>query len=244
MNNAALANGVGRILVGNLQGDDLQAFRIYYAPQPRSVGGVGASLKVNKYAELDSSTSSEANAFCAYRALYVAAGGSYVRVVANISLNKSSVGADRARYIELAKPGAQSNQVSGDGNIDAFDVVSTPVYRDQVASNINGIAISGFKNIPNSLQLAIVRVLNYAGIGKIISSPITITVTVQFQDLSQSDFHWDSVSGGWIYMPGSSKDSSGNPIPENEAAAPGMPAASAQKYVFPGNVYGMLDGFN
>ena len=86
--------------------------------------------------------------------------------------------------------------------------------------------------------------MNYAGIGKIISSPITITVTVQFQDLSQSDFHWDSVSGGWIYTPGSSKDSSGNPIPENEAAASGMPAASAQKYVFPGNVYGMLDGFN
>lgn len=241
MRSAALAHGQGRILIGNVPGHKLLAFLVYSAPQPQVVGQP-TSLMNHLYADLDNVSLEESDAFVKYTNLYDAAGGLSVTINATLTLNKAnSVGPLTAYNLDSAKPkiiGMQANT----GNINAFDIVSTPVYRSQVAAQIPGLAIQGWANLPNNIHLAILGVLNTIGIGKVISSPLTMTVNVVFADGTRSSFQWDSVNNAWTYVVGSSKDGSGNPIPDTAAAASGAPSASQQNYIFPGNVYGLSDG--
>ena len=252
MANAALAHGVGRVLVGNLPANNLIAFRVYQGSQPLALASrlsaanpSNATAANHLFYDWDDLSTEEISAFAAYYDLYLAAGGTAVTIDATLTLSKAaSVGPGTAYLLAAARPSVRPMDVSSDGNINAFDVVSTPVYRDRVASQINGLAIQGWPNLPNNVHLQIVRVLNFVGIGKIISSPITMIVNVRFADGTQSSFHWNSTTNSWTYTPGSSKDLSGNPIPDTAQAAAGAPNASEQNYIFPPNVYGASDGAN
>lgn len=248
MANAALAHGVGRVLVGNLQTNTLIAFRISQGPQPLVIARQSlapSSRTGGLYYDWDNLSSEEISAFAAYHDLFIAAGGTSVAIDVTLALSKASgVGPSAAYFIASATPKLKPETVSDDGNIDAFDVVSTPVYRNEVAAKINALAIQGWPNLPNNVHLAIVRVLNFVGIGKIISSPMTMVVNVRFADGTQSSYQWDSGTNTWTYVPGSSKDLSGNPIPETALAAAGGPNSDEQNYIFPPNVYGASDGAN
>lgn len=253
MANAALAHGVGRVLVGNLPDDNLIAFRVYQASRPeaitpRPLGASPSSTIVRRghlYYDWDNLSAEESSAFGAYHDLFVAAGSTSIIIDVSLTLSEAaSVGPSRAYLLDAAAPKLNPADVSSDGNIDAFDVVSTPVYRDRVASQIYELAFAGFSNTPNKVHLALVQMLNLVGIGKIISSPLTVIVTVHFANRTQSSFQWNSVTNSWTYVPGSSKDLTGNPIPETAAAAAGWPNATEQNYLFPDNIYGRTDGFS
>ena len=152
MRSAALAQGQGRYLVGNVPGHKLLAFLVYYAPQPQVVGRP-TSLANHLYADLDTISPDESGAFVKYTNLYDAAGGLSVTINATLTLNKAnSVGPLTAYNLASAKPKIIGMQAST-GNINAFDIVSTPVYRNQVAAKVPELAIQGWANLPNNIHL-------------------------------------------------------------------------------------------
>lgn len=118
-----------------------------------------------------------------------------------------------------------------DNNMSAFDLINTPANQ-QAAINAMQNQSGWLSSIPSPLQAALATFVSHFSITQALYPvPVFIRVTLQFLDGSSSRVVWNVATNQWEYMKGSSRDASGNPIPENPDQAAGG-SANYQNYVF------------
>lgn len=113
----------------------------------------------------------------------------------------------------------------------AFDLINTPA--NQAAAIAAMQSQHPWGNASLVIQTALASFTSHFTVAQAIYPvPTIITVTFTFSDASTSQITWNVNANRWDYVPGSSRDAVGNPIPENPDQAVGG-AANRQNYVFP-----------
>lgn len=115
----------------------------------------------------------------------------------------------------------------------AFDMVQTPAYRSLVYANQK--SLSNMDGWSNNLKVAAGILVNDLNALPFIKIPVSVKVRVRFPDGSTSIIDYDFAYGDFKYVPGSSVDGVGNPIPESLSEVAGT---GSRTYVFPGTLAG------
>jgi len=130
-----------------------------------------------------------------------------------------------------------SSTVSGMRSMTAFDMVQVPVYRQMA---INDIAKpSEAQNWPVAVRVNVGSLFNALNLIPLVKVPLVIQVVLHFPDGSTSIVEWDYTSEKFVYVKGSSKDTVGNPIPENLSE---VTNGGSTTYVFPASIAGLEAG--
>jgi hypothetical protein len=137
-------------------------------------------------------------------------------------------------------------QVDQRGYINAFDVVTTPVYREQVVNSVHYSTDPSFA-IPAGLKASLSRIgtfiswLKMSGL-PIISLPIDATVKYTFPDKSSIELVYTFDTNRYEYQRGTGKDSVGNPIAEVQSDLSGGPGSTQNMTFPPGTAGGYAGG--
>lgn len=155
-------------------------------------------------------------------------------VIANVFTGQSSQSFARQTHVSTL---STTHQVT------AFDVVTTPVIKDQVVTAVaNG---SSFSDRVNQTMIALRTLISWAGninvLGTGIRIPVNAQIKVPFPDGSSVVVYFDFSTMSYAYLKGSAKDAVGNPIPEDAISAAGGPG-STQKYLYPSTPAGLESG--
>lgn len=130
----------------------------------------------------------------------------------------------------VSVPLVAAESTAAGASLSAFDVINTPA--NQTAA-INAMkSQSAWANASLVLRTALASFTSHFAVTQTLYPvPTTISVTLKFNDETTCKVTWNVDTDQWEYVPGSSRDSVGNPIPENPDQAVGG-AANRQNYVF------------
>lgn len=147
------------------------------------------------------------------------------------------------RPIPLSLYKLQAASASSGDKATAFDVVTTPLIKQQALNQLaQASSISGFTN---QVLLAFKTLANYVSSINILGTGIKIPVNSQVVAVMPDNSHFiatfDFNTGSFIYVKGSARDAVGNPIPEDAISAAGGPE-SIQKYIYPNTPEGHESG--
>jgi hypothetical protein len=137
----------------------------------------------------------------------------------------------------ISVPLVAAESTSAGAQLSAFDLINTPA--NQLAALNRGMSSQTYWDNANlAIRTALATFTShFVATQAIYPVPVNISVTFIFGDLSTAKFTWNVNTNQWDYVPGASRDSQGNPIPENPDQAVG--AANRQNYVFPDTAGGV-----
>lgn len=146
----------------------------------------------------------------------------------------------------------QGSAVAGPGNITAWQAVNEGTYRQQVINNLNTTQQTGVSY--TFLRASELVGTTYSKISTVFGGmsrdqlglniqALGLIITVNYADGSKQDYSWDPLGHTWAYVPHSSKDSSGNIIPDTPSDVAGT-GGNAKIYSFPGTVGGSQDAIS
>lgn len=121
----------------------------------------------------------------------------------------------------------------------AYDTINTPSNQEAAIAAATGYSTWG--SAAQNLKAALASFTShFVGTQIIYPVPVIITQIIELGDGSTISVHWDPNNNIWVYNPGSARDSSGNPIPENASQASGG-AAQRANYVWQATAGGIND---
>lgn len=128
----------------------------------------------------------------------------------------------------------QAASTPSGGKATAFDVVTTPVIKQEALNQLTKANSIG--GATNQVLLAFKTLASYTSSINVLGTGIRVPVNAQIAAimpdgsyfLAEFDFNIQS----FAYMKGSARDAVGNPIPEDAISAAGGPE-SIQKYIYP-----------
>lgn len=229
----AISHGVGRYVVGNVLGNDVNAFRVYLAFNQNAIGtGIASPNGMQLYSDDGVITAAETAAFSSLVAFYNAAPVGYqkqfnLQIVAagTSSLTPmATVGAGGLKP-SVTAPGVGSVQYPTPG-INAYNVLNGGPQQNQFLNwvgNLPQLAINS--TVSNLVGTSILRAVG--------ASPWSVGITIYFTDGSHIGAYVDMTQtpAALLVNPASAIDSHGNNIPASKAAVSGT---GQQNYSFGG----------
>lgn len=242
MSNVAVSHGVGRVLVGNVPGNTMQAFRVYLAPQPKVMSRV-SNNKNTLFADLSSTSAQEAAAFSAYVEFHNAAPVGYNKHYELRIVNPGEpVGVPNSLAVkrlgdlihsDTQSYGPMSVPSPGGGTVDyptpgtnVYNVINSGPQQNAFLQWLAHLTVFGISNQTGKLVQA-------AGILHITDSSYApqLSFTVTFTDGSHIGVYADTKQAPiqLVVNEDSGVDSHGNNVPATEEAVTG---SGTQMYDF------------
>jgi hypothetical protein len=168
-----------------------------------------------------------------------------------VSTSKAS-GVTALSYPRATPATLSAALAASNGEITAWDAINEGYYRNKVVSYLNTQNTSSSGGIYARMVEATGMTAGNLNVLFGSSSPdsvrvslreLGLSITVQFPDGSTQRYDWSPSDHSWFYVPGTSRDASGNTIPDNPSKVGGS-NGSTKNYVFPGTPQGSLDAIS